>query len=465
MYNKNKIGIIKLKFLLLISTVFLSGCASEMAKQNIPKIDLPEREQSKNVTKHSDTLRCMDTLYKIADDGTGPILIFINNIQNETANKAKLPSNFKTMLITAFNKLGSSVLVVNNKEDAHFVVNAAITEFDFSSAEGAGVYFGASGGKGKGATDGDGRGGYKREIQTMAIDFNLINKTESIEKYEPYVSTSYKMELIKIEDSNDWGISIYGNGFGMNANVTKAQGIHSAIRLLLEISLTELFGELNILPYWECRGGKYDREFEDRLDYYYTKYQNYLPQVIAQPLIQRGVLKKNGNLEDAILKYKTIHNINPINSDITRELFFKLFTTIPNKNHSKQGKTLDLFNKYSSVDDIKIYTEALKKKQELKKETYFEQKKKLDSLYRLFKKEEVSNPNINLYITSIVPRENNIINAKNNLKLLSNKLIKKGILRNQIRELSKKSNIKCGNNNNINNQCKFNHSYLRFEIY
>ncbi len=461
MYEKNKIGIFKIPIIFLIITILFSGCTSEIAKKSIPKVNLPEKEQVKNITKYSDTLRCMDTLYKISDDGSEPIRVYINNIQNETANKAKLPSNFKTMLITAFNKLGSSIVVVNNREDAYFIVNAAITEFDFSSSEGAGVYFGGSGGKGKGETDGDGRGGYKREIQTMAIDFNLINKTESIEKYEPYVSTSYKMELIKIEDSNDWGISIYGNGFGMNANITKAQGIHAGIRLLLQISLTELFGELNILPYWECRGGRYDREFEDRLDYYYKKNKAYLPQIIAPSLIQRGLLEVNGDLENAIIKYKTINNINPINSKITRELFFKLFTTVPTKDHTNEGKRLDLFSKYTSVDDIKIYAKALNKEQELKKETYFEQRKKIDSLYRLFKKEERLNPNINLYITSIVPKEENINNSKKNLKLLSAKLMQKGILRKQIRELSKKSIIKC----QYDNKCKFNNNYLKFEIY
>ena len=324
MYIRKKLWIIKINLLFLTVCLLFNGCASEIAKKNIPKVNLLEKEQVKNKTKHDDTLRCMDTLYKIADDGTDSIKIFVSEIQNETADKAKLPTNFKTMLITSLNKLGSNVLLVNSREDADFVINAAITEFDFLSAEGSGVYFGASGGKGKGETDGDGRGGYKQEIQTMAIDFNLINKTEDVETYEPYVSTSYKMELIKIEDSNDWGISIYGNGFGMNANVAKAQGIHSAIRLLIEISLSELFGELNILPYWECRGGKYDREFEDRLDYYYTKFKDYLPQVIAQSLVSHGILAKDGDLENAIIEYKTLNNINPINSEITWELFFKL---------------------------------------------------------------------------------------------------------------------------------------------
>lgn len=467
-----------MKIILLgIILVMFQGCMSSIAKNNMPKLELKEEKQTKNITKYDDVLRCMDTLYSktlefkagiTSDDRTR---IYVDQIENETADQEKIPNNIKTMLITSLGKLGNHLELLPDDPGGageYYILKPAITEFDMIQSSGAGVNFGASGGKGRGETDADTGGGYREKIMNMAMDFNVISVNGTNKKYEPYVSTSFNMKIINLRDSNDFSITIYGNGFGMNSNISKSQGIHAAIRLLVEVSLAELFGELDTIPYWKCIGGSINRQYEDRVNYKYDLMEqtadmkqvvNYLKKWKLLPADVNN--QDYAKIHNAIIKYKEMHNIYPADHDLSREVWKSLLTTIPIIKDDTTD-TKDLFNKYSSIEDIKIYSQALSNKLSYQEENYFEQIKKLDSVYRLYKTKQISSPDAKLYISSTVSRNIDIANANSNLLMIYQKLIKKGLHRRDMIRKSSKNSIICDDENQI--ECNFLNSYILFEI-
>ena len=459
-----------------IILVIFQGCMSSIAKKHMPTLELKEEKQIKNTTKYDDVLRCMDTLYSKTlefEDGISSkdrIRVYVDKIENETADQEKIPNNIKTMLITSLSKLGNhlEILPDDPQTGKYYILKPAITEFDMLQSSGAGVNIGGSGGKGRGETDADSGGGYREKIMNMAIDFNVISVSGDLKRYEPYVSTSFNMKIINVKDSNDFSITIYGNGFGMNSNISKSQGIHAAIRLLVEVSLAELFGELDTIPYWKCIGGSVDRQYEDRIDYKYDlmKRTANMEQVVNY-LKKWGLLPMDVNnqdyakIENAIIKYKEMHNIHPINSDLSKEIWKSWLTTIPVIKDDTTD-TKDLFKKYSFIEDIKVYSDALSKKKEHSSENYFEQIKKLDSVYRLYTKAKLSNTNTKLHIASYVDKNSRLSVANDNLSSVYGALVKKGINRRDIIKKSLKTKETCMSLNN--DICQFKNSYILFNI-
>ena len=445
--------------------LLLQGCMSSVAKKNIPQLELKKEKQVKNITKHNDTLRCMDNLYeKLQEDinSENKTIIYVDGVKNETANKEKIPDSIETMLITSLNKLGNHIVITTNSEETGaYHLKPAITEFDYLQGSGASLNMGFSVGKGGGETDTDSSGGYREKIFNMAIDFNVINGTS----YEPYVSTSYKMKIIDVKDSNDFAISIYGNGFGMSANISKSQGIHEAIRFLIEISLAELFGELDLIPYWKCSGGKKDIEFEDRMRFKYRHYQRTgeLEGIIKFFLKKWNILDTSDNLEESILKYKKMNNVFPIDEEITLELFSSLLTTIPILSKDNTRQSIDLFRKYVNLNDIKLFSNALNGNSSFHEEDQFEQNKKLDSIYRLFQKEIIKDSEKRLLIDYVVSQNKSFNEAEKDSSYLIDQLIRRGISKKKIIKKIKRSSINCNTSNN-KRECNFNNNYANFQI-
>jgi hypothetical protein len=87
----------------------------------------------------------------------------------------------------------------------------------------------------------------------VALDLQLIDyQTQTMISG---VQTTNSINIFKTSSNKDFNIAIYGNGLGINGSFTEKQGLHAAIRLLVETSILELVGEFMNVPYWRCVEG------------------------------------------------------------------------------------------------------------------------------------------------------------------------------------------------------------------
>lgn len=78
------------------------------------------------------------------------------------------------------------------------------------------------------------------------------------------VQTSNKICLMKGENNTSLNLVVEGNGLGVKSGFAKKDGIHAALRLLVEISVLELVGKYCDVPYWRCiEGAQPDQKVVD----------------------------------------------------------------------------------------------------------------------------------------------------------------------------------------------------------
>ena len=69
------------------------------------------------------------------------------------------------------------------------------------------------------------------------------------------VQTSNRIYVMKSEKNAGLNLLVEGNGLGVKSGFAKKDGIHAALRLLVEISVLELIGKYCDVPYWRCIDG------------------------------------------------------------------------------------------------------------------------------------------------------------------------------------------------------------------
>jgi hypothetical protein len=187
------------------------------------------------------------------------------NIGNKTAEK-NLPTELYAMTAAAINKIGRPIVFV--PYDAKYVMSEAVTGGKISrlypkvvlaggitgfdkdmfekerEVEASGGWAGAQGG-----------GHMKASANYSRITFDLNAMDYKTQSYFPQVIASNSIVLIK--DSFGWGIYGYymGNGASFDSDLKRKQGIHAALRNLVEFSILEVIGKCFNVPYWRTIEG------------------------------------------------------------------------------------------------------------------------------------------------------------------------------------------------------------------
>ncbi len=267
------------------------------------------------------------------------------NLGNKTAEK-NLPTELYAMTASAINKVGHPLIFV--PYDAQYVVSESttggtikrlypkivlsggITGFDkdmFSKereTEAAGGWAGAQAGAHVKAS-----GNFAR------ITFDLNAMDYETQSYLPQVVASNSIALKR--DSLGWGVYGYymGNGASFDYDLKRKQGIHAALRNLVEFTLIEVLGKCFKVPYWRTIHGAHpDLEMIERLeDEFRVMNKEQQALLIKKLLFLHGYngLNRHSPLfhshEDAALKaamrHYQAHNIN--------DLYIKLWLNVPLK--------------------------------------------------------------------------------------------------------------------------------------
>lgn len=332
--------------IVLISTLSC-GCLTNKQLRNFTRKHgenseaelLAESIPFSNITHYRNALFGIRELVTIFDKKQ--IYIAVEPIMNQTSEIGRLPADIRVMVESALNRMGcSNIIVIPYTETALkryanknlYTVHGAITEFDSgilvgSSNNDAGAYAEIH------STDIDAGGdrGNALEISSISIDFTLHDFKSK--RYIPGLQISNKMQINRVNKSQGFGFSIYGNGLSINASATFKQGVHSALRLLVELSMVELVGNFHDLPYWitvyenedldENIQAKMLKDFELATNRERAKYiQRILSYLYDEPLQIDGIV---GNKTKAqIRRFKTDYAIHSGGDAPEKELFLEM---------------------------------------------------------------------------------------------------------------------------------------------
>ena len=249
---------------------FVSACVTDT-----PKLDPNFKEVSAPTTRkvgYDDVLYEFGKMLRAYTGNTPdrPIYIQSKQIPNDTA-AGGLPNNISQMVVTTLTKIGGPLVYVPYdpqyltneinmghgvvvRKNPDVVVAGAITEFDkdlVSQSETEKLSFSPPIG-GKIQPDLDVSKGNRNDASRLAIDFSILDyKTQS----SISAPTSNTIDIKKSTQTGGFSFGIYGMGLGVEGSVTQSQGIHAAIRSLVEVSLIQLLGRAYHVPYWKLLPG------------------------------------------------------------------------------------------------------------------------------------------------------------------------------------------------------------------
>ena len=278
-------------FLVSISALLMlsmSSCAVWdwfMAKTSDDEVDQMDKDISglgKRVTRYEDSLDQFGVMLEAYD--LQKIRIQSKPIRNQTAEKG-LPDDIRVMVETSINKIRRQITlipydpvyytaevttggqIVRTLPD--IVIDGGLSEFDKDMIEKerelkaeAQVKKGDYGSK----YDQDGGAGYKAKsgVSRLGLDLHLLNYANQSAIAGKQASNTVNIRKTQV----GWSVGYYFQGCGLSFeySLKKQQGLHSAIRLLVEMSVMEILGKYYDVPYWRCiEGAKPDEPMCARL--------------------------------------------------------------------------------------------------------------------------------------------------------------------------------------------------------
>ncbi len=251
---------------LFLCALVLPACAwlqGQSSDEELDELDKSLMVESRK-TPFDKALRELNRMLKAYDLPPEPIQC--KNIGNESADKGALPSDLYTMISSAMNKIGPEIIFI--PYDAKYVmaeastggrlerrlpsavITGGITGFDkdMIEKERKGDASGAWAGAQASARYGAGEG-----VSRISLDLSMLDyRTQSA---IPGVMISNAIVIRK--SKLGWAVSgsYMGCGGSFESDVKTKQGVHAALRYLVEFSVLELLGKYSEVPYWRCLPG------------------------------------------------------------------------------------------------------------------------------------------------------------------------------------------------------------------
>ncbi len=347
--------------------LMMGGCTGSLMPTHTKEFQAVQNDGPRsNITKFSDSLKNLGRLAETYKDSAFTLTAL--PVENKTAARGKLPSDITVMVESALTSIGSKLIVAKPYDymdpstavGEYFLIKGAITEYDVvtKSARSMQSAFSltklANIGRGNDKS-GDIDGGIDSEFQEarIAIDFNIVDAKTG--NFIAGVQSKNSMKIGSLTDSHDFGFSIAGSGIGISGSVTKQQGIHQAIRLLVELSIVELIGKLRTYPYWiAIHNGQIDNDLLKKMESDFNQHDKETRKIYIQHLLsiiypdvsigQKGMQNTNKRIKE----FKKSTGIIPYTNEINTELYTKLLTEIP-KVLAQKGWSKDIKRVFNKV--------------------------------------------------------------------------------------------------------------------
>jgi len=358
---------LKSLFISLTAAALLTACESN--PQNVD-VKLKKSAPTPKFTIYSQAINKMGMMTEIYD--SIPLRIMTTEISDNTgtsvATSAEIPRDITEMVKSALNSIGGKITYIPydpsflsnnmavgysefaNKLVPDVMVSGGITEFDRGLVtKGDGTNLGLAGtvgGKALGFAYDDSN---KSSLARVTLDFNLVD----FQTFAgiPRIQAINSIKLNKALKETNIGFQIIGNAFGVKGDVKKVQGRHAAVRLLVQLSMLQIVGRYQKLPYWNLiPGAIVDQVVLDRVmeDYYDMSSQQQIVKFQELLFIKGYNIDITGQFDSktkaALQKFAVEKNIadNGINANVYWELYNSIQIT-----HESRHKRKLLMNKGS----------------------------------------------------------------------------------------------------------------------
>ena len=265
----------------LATALAVSACVTDM-----PKPDENFKEAAIPATRTTAFDNVMYDFGKLLITYTGstanfkPIYIQSKSISNSTGSQTGLPGDLTQMVSTAIGQVGAPLVYVpydpsyelNEKNTGHrsfsridpeVVLSGAITEYDqdtTSTSQGTNVGIAPPMG-GKVQPNADYSNSKTSGVSRLTLDFSVLDYRTQTALGPPVSNT---ITITKNTQDKSIAFSIFGVSLGVNGAVTQNQGVHAALRQLVNVSIVQVLGKYYGVPYWRVfPGGQVDKRMSD----------------------------------------------------------------------------------------------------------------------------------------------------------------------------------------------------------
>ncbi len=334
--------------LLLGLTSVVASCGLNPQTADIDlNVTLPEAKLS----IYQDAVRKLGMMSVIY--GSAPLHIMSKNIADNTgtsaATKAEIPRDITEIVKSTLNAVGGNVTFIpydpdflansintgyssfDNKIIPDVVVSGGITEFDRAlvtkgdSAE-AEISFSEYGLSFEDQNKGS--------LAQVTLDFNMIdfNTLAGI----PRIQAVNGIKLHKAVKEDSLGFTIKSVTFGAQGTIKKVQGRHAAVRLLVELSMVQLVGRHQKVPYWRLLpGGVRDEVVIDQVlkDFYEMTEAEKIVTMQSYLHLYGYSVQLTGTFDSvtqaALKKFSDQYGKQALKTGVNQQTYLALFENIP----------------------------------------------------------------------------------------------------------------------------------------
>jgi hypothetical protein len=217
----------------------------------------------------------MQNIYDVRIDASGrddnqdySLRVMVKNIADVTGasigSQYEIPQNVTEMVRSTLNSIGGRILYVpfdsgmmdslkgldytdfRMKKVPDVILSGGITEFDRSLVtEGESIDLGIDIIK-KGGIEGSDQ--VKTSISGITLDFNLEDFQNQVGI--PKMQAIYNIKVHKSTREDSIGFTIKSATFGARGDIKRIQGRHEAVRMIIQLSMLQILGRYQKLPYW-----------------------------------------------------------------------------------------------------------------------------------------------------------------------------------------------------------------------
>lgn len=237
-----------------------AGCTTPPEKAMVAR--QPSTAPGRTLSSFSEALRCMDNLMWV--HGKRDIYLTSNGIPDETG---RLLGGTKEMLITAISRMSDKsnafsfidfeptldsvnalywmVGVRPEFRAPSYYIRGAVTQLDenvLAEAASAGVSLPQL----------DLSVSKDQVVSVISLDLNVGELTTR--RILPGITASNSIAVTQSGHGGDAGAVVGKAGLTFQVSLNRSEGMHQALRTLVELSTIEVLGKLTRVPYWQCLG-------------------------------------------------------------------------------------------------------------------------------------------------------------------------------------------------------------------
>jgi hypothetical protein len=339
--------IINRGFRLISLPILLASCGLNPQNAEIGLDETLPEAKATVYQKAIDQLGMMSTIYTEA-----PLKIMTKDILDNTgtsvATSAEIPRDITEMVKSTLNGIGGNILYIpyepefmlntantgysdyGDKILPQVILSGGITEFDRGLVtKGDSFDVDVEIGKDYGLNFSDSD---KSSLASVTLDFNLIDfKTFT---GIPRIQAVNGIKLHKATREDSIGFTIKSVTFGARGEIKKVQGRHAAVRLLVQLSMLQMIGRYQKLPYWRLiPGAAVDDVVIDQVlaDYYAMTPSQQLTKVQELLYLQGYNVTPSGQNDSStqnalqnFVKKQGLHS-----SNLDQNLYLELYKSIP----------------------------------------------------------------------------------------------------------------------------------------